>query len=441
MKANILFVSMIALLTVLTGAIILSGCGNPTGGGGSTGGGSLYAHYIWVSNSGSDETGTGTNAANAYKTINYALSVAKPKTLIRVVDGTYAEHLSWSTFESVCISGESTDGAIISGDATGICITIPSDAATNQTIIIQSLTINNGSSTGSGGGIYIHQNGITVNLKNVVMANNNSAGGGVNGGGAIYGAYQDDNVLAENCTFEGNTGQYGGAVLLVHGLTPPSGGYLSASNCNFSNNSAAQVGGAIYVPNITLEACSLSGNQVTRAGYADSGAAYVSYGGTMTNCLFFNNKVDTGVSQGLGGAIRQPNNGFDLKIFNCTFASNEVISSNVASGSGAIDGYSQTKLTNCILYGNIALTDPQIIAGCNVNYSDVQGGYPGTNNVDFDPAFAATSLPYSSSRDLMLTASTTTDVTHGGTKSGAPSKDYAGTARSGHNSMGAYQYP
>jgi predicted outer membrane repeat protein len=440
MKANIIFVSMIALLTVLTGAMILSGCGNPTGGGGGGGGSSLISHYIWVSTAtGSDDAGTGTNEANAYQTIGKALGVARSHTLIRVVDGTYAEHLTWSTFEVVYISGESRDGTIISGEASGRCIYIPSDAATNKTIKIESLTINNGDDGGHGGGIYIGREGITLHLKNVSMTNNSA--GAASGGGAIYGVYESDNVIAENCTFEGNSAGNGGAIFLTTGSIPPSGGHLSANNCTFSDNFAALEGGAIYTPNITLEACSLSGNQTTRAGYADSGAAYVKYAGKMTNCLFFNNKVSTTGNDGHGGAMHHETTGFTLNIVNCTFASNEVISSGGGSFDGAIAGNADTNLKNCILWGNIASTNPQLNNTCVVNYSDVQGGYSGTNNVDISPEFAAVSVPYSDPSDLKLTAITTIDVTHGGTKSGAPSKDYAGTARTGHNSMGAYHQP
>jgi predicted outer membrane repeat protein len=434
MKSNVLFVSMITVLVVLTGGMVLSGCGNPTGGGGGGGGSSpAIKYYIWVSTTGSDDSGTGTNEANAYKTIGKALSVARSKTLIRVVDGLYTEHLSWPTFEAVYISGESRDGTIISGDASGACITIPSTAETNQTIIIQSLTLADGHSTGNGGGIYIDRAGITLHLKNVVMMNN--IAGASSYGGAIYGNDTDDNVIAENCTFEGNTAGLGGAVFLLSS----SGGNLSANNCSFSDNVASKEGGAIYVPYITLEACSLSGNQATSASYADGGAVYLAYGGTMTNCLFFNNQVNAGAFVGLGGAIRKENPSA-LNIVNCTFASNEANYSGGSRG-GAIDGNdSQTILTNCILYGNRADVESQLNTTSVVSYSDIQDGYTGTGNVSDDPAFAGISIPYGSPSDLALTASSSTFETRGGTFSGAPTKDYAGMTRSGHMSMGAYQY-
>lgn len=440
MKANILFVSMIALLVALTGAISLSGCGNPTGGGGGGGGGSSsIRHYIWVSTTGTDTTaeGAGTTEATAYKTITYALNVASQETLIRVMDGVYAEHLTWSTFEAVCISGESMDGTIISGDATDRCVIIPSTAVINQIITMESLTITDGRPSGHGGGIYIFRAGITIRLKNVSMMNNSA---GTSSGGAIYGAYEDDNVLAENCTFESNAAGYGGAVFLTTSIiTPSSGGRLTAKNCNFSGNLSSIDGGAIYAPYTTLEACSLSGNQVTHTGYADSGAAYVKYGGTMTNCLFFNNKVNTTGGDGHGGAIHHEGGGTTLNIVNCTFASNEVSSSGGTSFDGAIDGNANTNLKNCILWGNIASSSPQLNTSSVVNYSDVQGGYSGTHNVNIDPTFSGT-IPYTSAGDLALTASSTTDVTNGGTTSGAPSKDYAGNTRSGHVSMGAFQF-
>jgi predicted outer membrane repeat protein len=432
MKANIIFVSMIAVLVVLTGATILSGCGNPTGGGGG-GGSSTITHYLWVATTGSDDAGYGTSETHAYRTIGHALNLARPNTMIRVMDGLYNENLTWSTFESVSISGESMNGTIISGEMTDRCITISSSAVANQTILLQSLTIINGSSGSDGGGIIINKAGITLHLKNVVMMNN-SAGTSSNGG-AICGG--DNNVLAENCTFESNAAGYGGAIY----LPSATGGYLSATNCVFSSNSAI-IGGAIYVPYITLEACSLSGNNATNtSGFASSGAVYVGYSGKVTNSLFFNNQVHATGGNGYGGAIHQANTTPSLNIVNCTFASNEV-TSNVASDSGAVWGQTETNLTNCILYGNFASTsNPQINTVCNVNYSDVQGGYSGTgaNNVNDDPAFFGT-LPFSAASDLSLTVLSPADVTEEGTFSGAPTKDYIGHSRTGHMSMGAYQY-
>jgi predicted outer membrane repeat protein len=439
MKTNVLFVSMIALLTVLTGAIILSGCGNATGGGGSSGG-TAFSATIYVSNTGSDDAGNG-SSSNPYKTIQHALNICASRDVIGIYDGLYKEHITWTTRESVTLKGESRDGAILSGEASGRCIFIESTSATNQTITLESLTITNCYIAGSGGSIYINREGITLHLKNVSMTNN-SVGTATYYGGAIYGKYADDNVAAENCSFESNTGRSGGAIFLSSGSGAVGAG-LTAKNCTFSGN-LARSGGAIYVPYITLEACSLSGNRATNAaGYADSGAVFVHSGGTMTNCLFFNNQVNTTGDNGWGGAIRQYSDGSasdaTLEIVNCTFVSNEVHSSGGTSNCGAILGWASTKLTNCILWGNIASSSNQLNTSCTVDHSDVQGTYSGTKIVNVDPQFSG-STPYSAASDFTLTASSSTDVTHGGTTEAAPSKDYSGHSRTGHNSMGAYQH-
>lgn len=46
-----------------------------------------------------------------------------------------------------------------------------------------------------------------------------------------------------------------------------------------------------------------------------------------------------------------------------------------------------TTVTNCILWGNTATSGPQIYGTVSVDYSDVEGGYPGTQNIDEDPRF------------------------------------------------------
>jgi len=57
---------------------------------------------------------------------------------------------------------------------------------------------------------------------------------------------------------------------------------------------------------------------------------------------------------------------------------------------------SSASLTNCILWGNTpgqVGTEPAATA--TVSYSDIQGGWPGTANMNADPLFTTTPCPYS----------------------------------------------
>ena len=52
---------------------------------------------------------------------------------------------------------------------------------------------------------------------------------------------------------------------------------------------------------------------------------------------------------------------------------------------------SDAVITNCILWGNTATTGAQIHTASSspvVSYSDVQGGWSGTGNINANPAFA-----------------------------------------------------
>lgn len=77
-----------------------------------------------------------------------------------------------------------------------------------------------------------------------------------------------------------------------------------------------------------------------------------------------------------------------------TVLTNVTFSGNSAdwSGGGMYNGNSSLTLTNCILWGNTAPYGAQIFnddpSHPAVTYSDVQGGYGGTGNIDADPRFA-----------------------------------------------------
>jgi len=75
-------------------------------------------------------------------------------------------------------------------------------------------------------------------------------------------------------------------------------------------------------------------------------------------------------------------------VTNCTFTSNSA----EYEGGGIYNEYdSSPTVTNCILWGNIAPNGPQIYnyysSDPNITYSNVQGGYAGTGNINADPLF------------------------------------------------------
>jgi hypothetical protein len=104
----------------------------------------------------------------------------------------------------------------------------------------------------------------------------------------------------------------------------------------------------------------------------------------LENCLFINNSATNGAALNnydLTGV--SPN---DVTVTNCTFTSNAASS----SGGGIYNHASSPVVKNSIIYGNTPNQVTNIISGSAViSYSDVQGGYAGTN-IDADPVFLNT---------------------------------------------------
>ncbi|UCG48183.1 MAG: right-handed parallel beta-helix repeat-containing protein [Phycisphaerales bacterium] len=177
-------------------------------------------------------------------------------------------------------------------------------------------------------------------------------------------------------------------------------------------NGYAQYGGAIYIDNYsspTIRRCYIHDNHATAHGgglhaywgaptiencrFIDNTAAY--YGGAMNvmccgvtarDCIFASNSANE------GGAVLAYycNPYYGIAIFtNCTFAENHA-----DNHGGAFDNYySEPQFTNCILWGDWAPSGQEIYdhSGAMANalsYCDVQGGWPGTGNINADPSFA-----------------------------------------------------
>jgi hypothetical protein len=115
---------------------------------------------------------------------------------------------------------------------------------------------------------------------------------------------------------------------------------------------------------------------------------------TIENCLLTDN---TGIE---GGGISVYNNGPNLAVIrNCVFTANDGhygggVSGRLALLSGCtivgntdsgICDFGGLQVVNSVIWGN---TPVQIDEGSpDITYSDIQGGWPGTGNIDADPLF------------------------------------------------------
>jgi parallel beta-helix repeat protein len=252
---------------------------------------------------------------------------------------------------------------------------------------ITNCTLNGNTAGENGGGMCNDQSSPT--LTNCDLSGNSLIGGS---GGGMYN-YDSSNPTLTNCTFTANEAYVDGGGMLNNQSNP------TVTNCTFSYNLATYDGGGMNneLSSPRFTGCTFSYNWAGRGGgihnYQSSprftGCKFnhnnaVFYGGGMdnydesypkiTNCtLNFN---DAGV--GGGGMC---NDKSYPKLTNCTLLFNEV----TGGGGEAMHNYnSNPKVNNCILWGN---HPPQIYGDCRVAFSDVQGGWPGTGNIDTDPRF------------------------------------------------------
>ncbi|MEA3376525.1 MAG: right-handed parallel beta-helix repeat-containing protein [Chloroflexota bacterium] len=107
---------------------------------------------------------------------------------------------------------------------------------------------------------------------------------------------------------------------------------------------------------------------------------------TLTNVVFSGNRATWG-----GGGMANSGTSSPT-LTNVTFSGNRAV-----EGGAIHNADSSPALVNAILWGNEASTGAQIHnvypSASDVKYSDVEGGYPGTANIDSDPLFVAPVAP------------------------------------------------
>ena len=157
-------------------------------------------------------------------------------------------------------------------------------------------------------------------------------------------------------------------------------------NCTFLNNVAslchfncAGHGGGMFNEggSPTVTNCTFRDNGANFGG----GMANFNSSPTVTNCTFTGNTAAGGFGP-IGGGMC--NIGGNPTVTNCTFEGN------IASeGGGIANGNSDSTITNCILWGDSPNEIWDQSGTIAVTYSNVQGGWPGTGNIDADPLFVA----------------------------------------------------
>ena len=355
--------------------------------------------------------GTGTQV-DPFCSIQSGIDAASSGDTVQVAAGTYYENITMKS--GVVIQGAGQGVSIIDGGGSGTVVTaISVDSAAT----LDGFTITNGLGD-FGGGMYNNNASPTVTnctfaenwsnydgggmqngssspiVTNCTFAGNtaNYHGGGMynfdnssptvtnctfsgnissDNGGGMYNQYSSSPTVT-NCTFSANTADYGGGMSNTNDSSP------TVTNCTFAENSANYDGGGMQngssSPIVTN--CTFAGNT---ANYHGGGMQNTASSPTVTNCTFIGNTV----SNYYGGGMYNSDNSSPI-MTNCTFSGNSA-----SSGGGGIRNFvsSSPTLTNCILWGDSPEEILNSSATPSVTYSNIQGGYTGTGNINADPLF------------------------------------------------------
>lgn len=171
----------------------------------------------------------------------------------------------------------------------------------------------------------------------------------------------DSDARFVQCIFENNVADWFGAAVAIRGSGQP-----QFINCTFRNNGSGTAGGA-QDDNVKP----IAGGAV----FLHSGTA------TFVNSLFHGNKAAEGAV--IANVRGTPT------LVNCTIVNNYA---KYGYGGGVFDEWAKGTLRNCIVWGNTSIKGgDQVYNAPNVStpvtYSNVQGGWTGSGNINSDPVF------------------------------------------------------
>ncbi|MCP4221323.1 MAG: choice-of-anchor D domain-containing protein [bacterium] len=296
----------------------------------------LFLFTVPMVSHGQDITVTNTNDSGAGSLRQAITDAAAGNEIGFAVSGTITLSSVLTISKNLTITGPGADQLTISGNNS-----VRVFETDNGTINMSGLTIANGSETSTGGGgLHMAAGTVTVTVTNCAFTGNDATGVD---GGAIF--IEDGALVANGCTFSGNSADFGAA---VSELNPGTGTYTS---CTFSGNNAADSGGALYSEDTTLLNCTIAYNNAD----SDGGALQEANDASITNCIISNNTSSGGEANTSG---------------NVTSGGYNVVDNNpgVAWTSGTGDQLSTAPTLNALTYN-----------GGTTQTHSLQGGSPALN--------------------------------------------------------------
>lgn len=253
---------------------------------------------------------------------------------------------------------------------------------------IEECNMSNNTGEYSSGGIFIGPgSGSTIVNCNISQNSAATCGGGL---GIVSGTM----TIINGCTIMANTaGTYGG------GIACDSASIAVIEDCAIIGNTAPSYGGGIYCgDNSNPDIC---GNTIDGNTAAKGGGIYCNY---SHPAVIENHIIQNQTNSGYGGGIycnfSDPDiikntiygnvavfgGGIRCWVSSPSITGNTITGNWATYGGGINSGGGTPEVVNCIIWGN---SMNQITEGLAITYSDIQGGWTGTGNIDLDPLFVS----------------------------------------------------
>jgi hypothetical protein len=189
---------------------------------------------------------------------------------------------------------------------------------------------------------------------------------GKSGGGMAN--RSDSNPTLRHVTFLNNNAYVEGGGMSNEGSSDP-----DIKDVSFSLNEAYYYGGGLY----NYESNPLLVNVIFSGNTAGSGGGMYN---SMCSPILINGAFSNNNTSDEGGGIY--NIASDATMINVTLSGNTA-----SDGGGMYNSYGSPTLTNAILWGNTPNQITLDSSFLDVSYSDIQGGWTGTGNINLNPQF------------------------------------------------------
>jgi len=201
------------------------------------------------------------------------------------------------------------------------------------------------------------------------------------GRGFYFHTFENSYAKVEGFGIIGGHGSPGGGIYLTGSSSP------TISRCIITANEAWPTGGGIYCGNSSpiISNCNISGNTANSSDEvaAWGGGIYISERSNplIVNCIIFGNRVrffPPGDGSALGGGVYCDGS---AEFINCNIYGNF----STSDAGGIYCQYAASTFTNCIVWENQGTEIEALEGSPVVEYSAIQGDWPGEGNIDEDP--------------------------------------------------------